>query len=76
LIKTKISHSSNKSKDCGSCPFTSYFRLILVMYRVALLGLNSQEIFPRVYLSYGIKEDIKLWIAINSISFLSELRMS
>jgi len=35
------------------------------MYRVAFLGLNNQEILTRVYLSYGIKKDIKVWIAIN-----------
>jgi len=46
------------------------------MYRVAFAGLNNQEIFPRVYLSYGIKKDIKVWIAINSSLFLSELEIS
>ena len=47
LIKTKISHSSNKSKDCGSCPFTSYFRLILVMYRVALFRAQHSGDFSQ-----------------------------
>ena len=47
LIKTKISHSSNKSKDCGSCPFTSYFRLILVMYRVALFRAQQSGDFSQ-----------------------------